>query len=671
MSLRSTVKNDLWRFSYVLPFARKYKNNENGKADLIRHLIHTYKTIKPVGAKGTKSVGADIKALLSRIDIQLHEDSDFVYFLDSSRTIAVPGNVLSNFTLAYDKVIHGTYEDLMKQADGNDEYGKEARLVSEGIQLLISRISEALKKTGHPRKETLIRWFDSMLSFPAEHFDEALQRILFFNQILWQTRHRLNGLGRLDLILKDLYEQDLKERIITETDARKMIRDFLTQLSLYSEYKSDALQGDIGQIIILGGLNSDGTYFSNPLTTIFLEEQAALAKPDPKIFLRVSKDMPDDLLKTAIDCLTAKTGSPLFSNDDVVIPALTDSGIEKEDAYNYCVSACWEPLIVGKSIAQNNIGSLNFLTALDKTLEEAPASFEELLNTYIRHNQEVFRETLKGLDQIKWAKDPLVSLFIDGCSEKRIDISEGGCRYPNYGITTVGLSNTVDSLLIIRSLVFEQKQYTLQQLDEARKNDFNGAEDLYHYLQNAQRLFGHDTEEGIELTNRITESVSEIAESYQNPLGGTVKFGLSSPDYNMLGRKNPGDLSGRKAGMPYNTHISCRDAAYTEVVNFAGRLKYDRHRYNGNVVDFFISPALIENNQMKFLGFMKGAIQSGFFQMQMNVMDSRTLIDAKEHPEKYQGLIVRVWGFSSYFNDLPESYKDLMIERAKAAESVA
>ena len=84
-----------------------------------------------------------------------------------------------------------------------------------------------------------------------------------------------------------------------------------------------------------------------------------------------------------------------------------------------------------------------------------------------------------------------------------------------------------------------------------------------------------------------------------------------------------------------------------------------------------MTESLIDENTGKFVLFMKGAIASGFFQMQMNLIDSKTLIDAKAHPEKYKGLIVRVWGFSAYFNELPESYKDLLIERALAAEKVA
>ena len=671
MSITKIIKNNLWQYSYILPFVRKYKQDDGGNSELVKHVFQAYKDIKPIRVRNKESVGANIKELFSRVKIELDSDSPFVYFLDTSRTIAIPGNVLGNFTLAYTKIISGTFDEIVSSASGNDEYGRETSLAADGIRILVSRILETLKSLNHPHNKTKITFFNRMLSSPAEHFDEALQRILFFNQVLWQTRHRLNGLGRLDFILDDLYKQDIAKGILTEDYASALVRDFLMNLSRYSDYKSDALQGDIGQIIILGGTNADGSYFHNKLTEIFLREQANLAKPDPKIFLRVNKRTPHNLLELAVDCLEKKTGSPLFSNDDVVIPALIESGIDEEDAYSYSVSACWEPLVVGKSIAQNNIASFDFVATLNEVLNEDVSSFEELLKKYNQRNEKVFKEKLCELNSIKWAKDPIVSLFMDDSIKRRLDVSRGGCKYPNYGMTTVALSNAVDSLLTIRSLVFEQRKYSLQQLNEAIKKNYDGQEELLKLVQGQKKSFGHDLDEVINLVNNITENLSEIAKVYRNPLGGTVKFGLSSPDYNILCQKTSSDLSGRKAGEPYNTHISCRDASYTELVNFAGKLDYSNQRYNGNVVDFFISPGLISNNKNKFITFMIGAIKSGFFQMQMNVMDSQTLIDAKAHPDKYKGLIVRVWGFSAYFNELPESYKDLMIERALAAEKIA
>ncbi len=672
MSLKTKIKNDMWQFNYVLPFVKKHQFDERGKIDVIKHVLLAYKEIKPIRGKGKRTVGSDTKAILSQVDISFDSDSRFVYFIDTKKTIAVSGNILSNFTLAYDKIIHGTFKQLFQAAMGEDEYGMEVKLVADGIRILVKRIQDAIPKSDLKPdiKEKQMIYFQRMLTTKAEHFEEALQRILFFNQIMWQTRHRLNGIGRLDKILDDFYQKDLEAGLIDDSKAGSVVSDFLRQLSKYSKYKSDALEGDIGQIIVLGGLNSDGSYFSNTLTEIFLKEQAKLEKPDPKTFLRVSKKMPDYLLDIAVGCLASKTGSPLFSNDDIVIPALLQFGILDEDAYEYCASACWEPFIVGKSLDQNNIAVFDYFTALDEVLNEKIDTFNDLLNKYIDKNKIKFKEFLNNLDQIKWAKDPLVSMFTEGCNEKREDISKGACIYKNYGITTVALANVIDSLFNVRKLVFEQKKYSLKQLNDIRLKNFEEQDELYQDIQSAFKYYGHDKEEIISFVNMITGSMVQIATDYKNQYGGKVKFGLSSPGYNILSKKTNADISGRKFGMPYNTHISCLDASYTEVVNFAARLVYKDQRFNGNVIDFFVPPGLVTENADKFILFLKGAINCGFFQMQMNIMDSKTLIDAKSNPKKYAGLIVRVWGFSAYFTDLPESYQNLLIDRAIAAEKL-
>ena len=646
MNIKTKIKNDMWRFNYILPFVKKYQFDEGGKSSVVKHILKTYMEIKPIHGKGKRTVGLDTKELLSRVDISFDVNSRFVYFIDTKKTIAVPGNILSNFTLDYDKIVHGSFMDLATKAQGTDEYGMEAKLVIDGINILVKRIIDAipLSQLSEELKEKHTEYFERILFAKAEHFEEALQRILFFNQIMWQTRHRLNGLGRLDKMLADLYQKDIDTDILTEEKACELVYDFLNQLSKYASYKSDALEGDIGQIIILGGNQPNGKYFCNGLTEIFLKEQANLKKPDPKTFLRVGKNMPDSLLKLAVSCLTAKTGSPLFSNDEVVIPVLKGFGMPNEDAYSYCVSACWEPYIVGKSLDQNNIMVFDYFKALDAVLNNGVEyrSIEELVESYIKENGKCFKEFLQSVDEMKWAKDPLVSIFMDGCAEKRKDVSEGAAKYNNYGITTVALSNVVDSLFNIKKLVFKDKKYSLAEMNKARVENFDSAPEMFIEVTSLKKSYGHDIAEVEALVNRITSSIASIAKSYHNALGGTVKFGLSSPGYNILSKRMSADFSGRKNGKPYNTHISCTDAGYTEIVGFAGKLEYSDQRFNGNVIDFFMTESLIDENTGKFVLFMKGAIASGFFQMQMNLIDSKTLIDAKAHPEKYKGLIVRV-----------------------------
>lgn len=671
MSLKSFVKNDLWRINYIYPFAKKHLADEKGKVDLAKRVLSVYKSIHRVKGESPRTVGGDIKALLEKVDVVIPE-SGFIYFIDEHKTIALPGNVFNNMTVDYEKLLVRGFNERLADLGGDDEYFHQIKLVGEGLENLIGRIVDELEKSDHPEKEKRISEFRSMLDRPVQGFEEALQRTMFFNQIMWQTRHRLNGFGHMDWFLDKYYQEDIRSGRITEADVDRMLDDFYTKLSNYSYYKADALVGDIGQIIVLGGLKEDGTYFCSRLTEQIMRAQARINVPDPKTILRVSEKMPRELMAIAVECLESATGSPMFANDDVILPLLIDFGYPREDAFTYCVSACWEPFIVGKAFEQNNMATFDFSTAFDRLMNEPGkiSSFSQMIDRYIQLNEDAFKDFLRDISAQKWAKDPFVSFITDSCNEKRKDISEGGAKYNNYGVTTVAIANVVDSFLNIRELVYEDKKYTLDKLSELRRNNFEGAEDLVSYCR-SNRFYGRENGEVLAIVNRITESLSKIAEKFTNIYGGTIKFGLSSPGYNASCKKMLGDFSGRKAGDPYNTHISCTAVGYTELVNFSGQLDYDHQRFNGNVDDFFVSPDFLKNNKEKFISFMLGAIRQGFFEMQMNIMSSKTLIDAKAHPEKYPGLIVRVWGMSAYFNELPESYKNLLIERAIAAEKSA
>lgn len=673
MSIKTKIKNDLWRCNYIIPFVKKYRFYEKGNIFVAKKIIkalHNIKTVK--GHNLVRSVGDDTCALLSSIKVTIGEGY-FIYFIDTTKTIAVPGNIISNFTIDYSKLLYVPFYKIVDAVQGDSTYAREIGSIAKGVQILQKNIINNIQKSSLPDnvKKARLGDFTNMLTFPVRHFEEGLQRILFYNQIMWQTRHRLNGLGRLDKWLGELYKQDVLANIITRDRALQLISDFLEKLSMYSEYKSDALEGDIGQIIVLGGKQEDGSYFFNELTQLFLEVQAKAKKPNTKIFLRVAENMPVKLLEMAVSCLEAKTGSPLFSNDEVVIPQLKDFGMPEKDGCNYCVSACWEPFIVGKSFDQNNIAVYDYEIPFNELLNNVMEikSFQDLIDTYIKINQIKFIDFLTQLDKLKWAKDPFVSLLTDDCNERQVDISDGGAQYNNYGVTTVGLANVIDSFFNIKKFVFDSNKYTIQEFLSIRKRNFEGHENLVHMLS-LNKYYGHDDPEVVKLVNKITDSLVDIIKKYRNKYGGKVKIGLSSPAYNIDSKNMCGDFSGRKQGSPYNTHISCLDAAYTELVNFAGQLHYSDHRFNGNVVDFFVSPKFIGENRDKFVSFLRAAIKQRFFQMQMNVLDSKTMIEAKNNPDKFPGLIVRVWGFSAYFNDLPESYKELLINRAIKAEQL-
>lgn len=598
--------------------------------------------------------------MINNITIQVYTEKRFQHWLDTDIFMINKNVMIGNVPPNYNKIIHFSLDELIKK-----ESNKYTKSMLISISKYIDKIISELKKIPQNEKTyDSIKYFESMKNSSAINLEDALQRILFWSSLFWQSGHKLVGLGRLDLLLGK-YEDDFSEE-----ESIDILKDFLFELHEYYEFKSAALLGDIGQIIILGGENSDGTYFSNKLTYYFVEAVKQSALSDPKLLLRVSSNTPKNLIKKSIECVATGVGSPLFSNDDVVVPKLIEFGYDKKDAYNYVTSACWEPVSYGNSLEQNNLSNINFAKSFSDVLKNSNVltveCFDEFINQYTEQIKRDVSSCLFKISSIKWESDPLFSYFTDNCKSNQKDIACGGAKYNNYGLLSVGMSNTINSLLNIKKFVFDEKRITLEELHNQWLNNSN------YNFKLEENYFGHDNEDAINLTNSILECVKDTLKEYRNPLNGKVKFGLSSPGYVSEGESTGPTFDTRKTGMPLGVHISANDnVSYTELISFASQLNYSSYGSNGNVVDFFVSPNFIESNLEKFTQFIILSIKKGFFQMQMNVVSSETLLKAKENPELFPNLIVRVWGFSAYFNDLPEEYQDVLIERAKISEGLA
>ena len=187
-------------------------------------------------------------------------------------------------------------------------------------------------------------------------------------------------------------------------------------------------------------------------------------------------------------------------------------------------------------------------------------------------------------------------------------------------------------------------------------------------LSNEER-FGSTDNKVVELTNNLICFTSEVIQKLRCN-GRPVKVGFSSPKYIEESSNFQASLDGRKYGDPFAVHISPTSSKIdiTEVLDFSTKLVYKDNCINGNVVDFILPSSYVKSPD-KFIGILKNACLKDVFEIQLNVMDRATLIDAKNHPEKYPHLIVRVWGFSAYFNDLPEEFKDNLIRRAEIYEA--
>lgn len=593
----------------------------------------------------------------------------FLYFIDPRYLFdTTRGYRFENLTPDYARIItHGLDELKYSKEELTNTFCSDYNRTIDSLENLAKRIIRIEKN--EKRKQ----YFVNMLTERADGFEEALQRILFVNQMFWQMGHRLIGLGHLDSMLWECYQRERQAGALSREEAYAILVDFLKTLHEYYWLKSNVLMGDTGQIIILGTRTPDGTYQCNELTELFIRAVMELQLPDPKLLLRVGKDTSRELMELALRCMQTGVGSPILSNDDIIIPKLIDFGVKKEDAFDYGTSACWEPLIPGKSMSPNNMTYLAYPKLLRQIWEvedwSSFDSFEDYMDAFYRQLHMEIQSIEDRISEFRLQYNPLLSVFMDCCYEKKTDVSVGGAVYSNFGITTVGLSNTVNALLNIKKYVFEEHRLSLSEVKELLEKNFAGNEELRTSLKKEEKRYGVDDEEVISISNAILKHTTKEMEGYRNYLGGRLKLGVSAPSYIDAAKDFPATFDGRKAGEAFGVHISSdKSDGYTEIVNFAAALDYGENRFNGNVVDFMVSPHFIEQNFEKFVLFLKLAVHVGFFQLQMNVISSEQLIAAKKNPELYPNLVVRVWGFSAYFAQLPEEYQDVLIRRALESE---
>lgn len=646
----------------------QYHNNE---VHMKKYRFYLKNYSRLVCQKNEDDKAEQIAKLLSKVDICSMKNESFFYSVDCFKTVGLKYHILDNYSVDYTNIVKSSFKEISEQLDKNTAFGRSELTIINALYSYYKRCKhdENICHTYSTQLEAVGTLFER----PAKTLFEALQRILFFNQFLWQTRHKHNGFGHLDWLLIDLYRKDIDNGILTDVEVTKLIKDFFKILHECCWFKSTMLVGDTGQIIILGGERKEGCYSYNELTYKFIEVSKELKLPDPKVLLRCSSNMPEDLLKLGISCIATGIGAPFLSNDDQVIPALISCGYSEEDAYNYATSACWEPLILSNSCDQNNICTINFADPFIKMLNnvdfEKIKNKTELMSEYQLYLERYLDEVFKKLSTMIFEEDPLFSLLSKSAFRRKKDLLRGGADYNNIGVTSVGMGTVVNSILNIEKLVFIDKEFSLKELNEMRKGNFKGNGIVLEKFKSMQFFYGCDEDFVVEITRNIEDFTSLCLNKYNTYLGGRFKFGLSSPGYITEAKGTEATLDGRKNGEPFSVHISSSfTIPATELLLFAGKLDYRDNRCNGNVVDFFVTPKELLDNIDKYCILIRSAFKNGVYQLQMNVVDSATLIAAKNNPEKHPNLVVRVWGFSAYFKDLPDEYKDLLISRALEQE---
>ena len=571
---------------------------------------------------------------------------------------------IASVTPDYTRILRNSLETIRKEIESyaGGEFADSLLQTIKAIVLLIEKVAEKFEK-GDERSVEISECLRRILDSECEHFDEAIQRILFFNALLWQNGHQQNGVGRIDLILEPYYKKDIEVGVLSREKAKDLLHNMVRVLGKEMLIKSASIPGDTGQIIILGGVDEAGNSIENDITHMMLEIFIEDPVPDPKLLVRVNKNTSEVIWKKCIQSILTGCGSPLLLNEGSIMKGMKAFGYEEKDVWNFGTSACWEPLVIGKSFDQNNrIKNIAILKTLEKPLQQQD------WKSYAEFEQAVLQSVKQLIGSwpldVRFDKSPLMTLLFDDCIVRGKDFCDGGAKYNYHGLLVVGLPNLVNALLNIKSYVFEEKLFTIADVTTALLSNYGGHTDMQQLFNTNKKKFGLAEKEIIDLTNRITDAINDTVKDLKI-LGQPAKVGFSSPGYVGLAQGFPASPDGRKFGEPFAVHISpiSSDVDINQIFRFASKLDYSGTRINGNVVDFIV-PSSYAKEPEKLVNIIRTGMESGIYEMQMNVLDRNILIDAKAHPEKYPNLIVRVWGFSAYFNDLPEAYKDNLIARA-------
>lgn len=564
---------------------------------------------------------------------------------------------------------------------------------SEYILRYAKKAEELLSSTANPQyQKQLKRIADACNNIaikPASSFFEAVQLLWLTHEIMYNENIPTSiSLGRVDQYLYPYYRKDLDEGKITYDSASELIDAFWIKCSTTIHAY---------QNITLGGTDSFGNYQCNDLTYICLQATQKLQNDQPLISLRYSENMPESLWEECVALLKLGLGFPAFFNDRDTIKARIRAGLLPEDAQNYAIIGCVEPCAPGAEYSKTEVLRVNFSKVLElmmhgknqygsneKLFPIYPKNLEDIqdFDTFYQwYKNELLSTSYRAMKIINFMDTPwqhyyptpALSMTMEGCISTGKDVTGGGTKYNNSGINTAGVANAVDSLAAIKYVVFDEKIVTLTQLAEAMKANFKGYDELLHTLKTRAPKFGNEDNRADEIMQDLISSYSKFTEKIHNPRGGVWQLGLYTvEDHAKLGMLTGALPDGHLEGTSLANAICPVQGADkigpTAVIN--SLLKTDLScATNHMVLDLKFNPAFLEKETHVFA--LRSMIHTFFHQggleIQFNVIDAKTLLDAQAHPEEHQNLVVRVSGFSAYFVTLSKITQDEIIARTEYA----
>ena len=562
---------------------------------------------------------------------------------------------------------------------------------------------QAKKETDPKRKEELQKIAEVCRWVPANaprNFWEAIQMYWFVHL---GTITELNGWdamnpGHFDQHLAPFYEKEIAEGTITREEAKELLSCFWIKVNNHPAppkvgitAKESGTYNDFTNINI-GGVQRDGSDGVSEVSYIMLEIIEELHVLQPGNSVHVGSRTPERFLKEACKVIRQGHGYPSVFNPDIYIPEMLRQGKSVEDAREGGCSGCIEVGAFGKE-AYILTGYLNVPKIVEITLNNGIdpvtgkrasietgdprdfTSYQELYDAFLKQLNYIINQKIVVSNYIdsmfaKYSPATFLSVVIDDCISKGKDYYNGGPRYNTNYIQCTGLGTVTDSLSTLKKHIFEEKTFSMDRILDAISNNFEGDEILRQTIINNTPFYGNDDNDADDIALQVYNDLFDAIDGKPNIKGESYHLNMLSTTCHVyfgkvMGATPNGRLAQKSISDGTSPSHGCDVNGPSAVIKSLTKL--DHVKSGGTLLNQRFLPSLLKRDEdiVKLGKLIRTYFALGGHHIQFNIVDTATLYAAQENPEDYKDLLVRMAGYSDYFNDMNADLQQEVIDRTE------
>lgn len=585
---------------------------------------------------------------------------------------------------------------------------KAMDLAADAILVFAERHAQELERMASVEKDSIrksellemARICHKVPAHAPETFHEMLQHYWFIHVGVITELNPWDSFnpGRLDQHLYPFFQKEMADGSLTRAKAEELLQSFWVK---FNNHPSPPKMGITAKesntytdfaLINLGGVTSEGFDAVNSLSYLILDVIEEMRILQPSSMVQLSKKNPDSFIHRAIKITKTGFGQPSIFNTDAIVPELVRQGKTLEDARNGGASGCVESGAFGTE-AYWLTGYFNLPKVLEITLHNGIdprtgnllglktgnsndfKTFDDLWSAFEKQLQHFVDIKIKGnciIEQLygKMLPAPFLSLFIDDCIASGKDYNSGGARYNSSYIQGVGLGSITDSLSAIHYHVFDKKTLSMDEMLKVIAANFEDSDILRAKLVYETPKFGNDDDFADQHAVRVFNTLWKLIDGRPTARGGQFRLDMLPTTCHVYFGSVIGAMpDGRLATKPLSEGISPVQGADrkgpTAVIKSVS--KFDHLKTGGTLLNQKFTPEFFENDDAieKIGKLVRTYFRMDGHHIQFNVVSAATLRDAQKHPENYADLIVRVAGYSDYYNDLTPELQEEIIRRTE------